>query len=87
MGSATGKVRELLLIVIVLMVVDIKATNRFAVPLAALSLTVAGMASKGLEISMYQVTQHFIDSRNLSLPRIPLFAIPVVISRIYLIIN
>lgn len=36
------------------------------------------MASKGLESSMYQFTMHFIESTYFALPRIPLFAIPVV---------
>jgi len=45
------------------------------------------MASKGLESSMYQVKLDKIESTNVRIPRIPLFAIPVVISRIYLIIN
>jgi len=45
------------------------------------------MASKGLKSSMYQFKKHFIESTYFALPRIPLFAIPVVISRICLILN
>jgi hypothetical protein len=45
------------------------------------------MASKGLRSSIYQATLNNIESSHLALPRTPLFAIPVVISRIYLIIN
>jgi len=48
MGSATGKVRKTKLTVILFVVVNIKATNRFAVPLAALSLTAAAMTSSGI---------------------------------------
>jgi hypothetical protein len=36
------------------------------------------MASKGLRSSMCQVAMHFIESNYFALPRIPLFAIPVV---------
>lgn len=36
------------------------------------------MASKGLESSMYQVAQNFIDGNYFALPQKPLFAIPVV---------
>lgn len=52
----------------------------------ALRTTVAGMASKGLRSSIYQVAQNNIGSRNLALPLIPLFAIPVVSCRCLLVI-
>jgi hypothetical protein len=45
------------------------------------------MASKGLRSSMYQFMIPFIESTYFALQIKPLFAIPVVISRIYLIIN
>jgi hypothetical protein len=37
------------------------------------------MASKGIESSMYQVTQHIVNSTGVRTPRTPLFAIPAVI--------
>lgn len=36
------------------------------------------MASKGLRSSIYQATRNNIESSNVRIPRIPLFAIPVV---------
>jgi hypothetical protein len=45
------------------------------------------MASKGLRSSIYQATLKNIGSTDARIPRTPLFAIPVVISRILLIFN
>ncbi len=43
------------------------------------------MASKGFRSSIYQDTQNDIGSTDVRIPQTPLFAIPVVISRICLI--
>ena len=45
------------------------------------------MASKGLESTMYQFEMPFIESTYFAIQIKPLFAIPVVISRICLIFN
>jgi len=41
------------------------------------------MASKGLRNSFYQAARNNIGSRKVALPRTPLFAIPVVMQRLY----
>ncbi len=44
------------------------------------------MASKGLRSRIYQAARNNIGSSNLRIPRIPLFAIPVVMCSLYLVI-
>lgn len=44
------------------------------------------MASKGLRSSIYQDARHNIGSRNLALPRIPLFDIPVVSRSVFILV-
>lgn len=41
------------------------------------------MASKGLRSSIYQATQNNIGSNTVRISRTPLFAIPVVMQRLY----